>query len=116
MFIDDARILHGHFPTAKLDELAAQALVGGVKWSAFQHTERAAKLTIRSGASMLRQSDAPQRAWDSSRNADFSVGETCCLKTAARTSSIRFGVARPRSAYLPADPGLSHFKLPDDRP
>jgi hypothetical protein len=37
MFLRDAGILNGHFPAAKINELAAQLLVRGKQRGAFQH-------------------------------------------------------------------------------
>ncbi len=36
MFLDDAGVLHGHFPAAEINQLRAQLLVRGEKWRAVQ--------------------------------------------------------------------------------
>jgi hypothetical protein len=37
MFVHDAGVVDGHFPSAELDDLAAQFLVGAKEWRSFQH-------------------------------------------------------------------------------
>ena len=37
VLVGDAGVLHRHFPTAEFDKFAAEFLVGGKKWCAFEH-------------------------------------------------------------------------------
>ena len=37
MLLDDAGVLHRHFPAAKINQLGAEFLMGGEKWRAFKH-------------------------------------------------------------------------------